>query len=104
MSDEVKAYIAAIQNIGKNETANLTVIGVILAYLDAPIEFRKFGVNPFPPETGRRVHAALLDLAASGAIRPTIGRRIAMVDVATTLDDHAQRRTSGRSVVDFSLA
>jgi hypothetical protein len=27
MSDEVKAYIAAIQNIGKNETANLTVIG-----------------------------------------------------------------------------
>ena len=88
----------------KVSMANLTVVGVILAYLDAPVEFRRFGVNPFPPETGRRVHAALLELAASGAIRPTIGRRIAMADVATTLDDHAQRRTSGRSVIDFSLA
>ena len=45
----------------KVSMANLTVVGVILAYLDAPPEFRRFGVNPFPPETGRRVHAALLD-------------------------------------------
>ncbi len=88
----------------KVSMANLSVVGVILAYLDAPIEFRRFGVNPFPPETGQRVHAALLDLVAAGTIRPAIGRRIALGDVATALEDHEARRTSGRTVVDLSLS
>lgn len=83
--------------------ANLTVVGVILAYLDAPPEFRRFGVNPFPPETGDRVHAALLELVAAGAVRPVVGRRIALDDVAAALEDHAARRTSGRTVVDLTL-
>ena len=82
--------------------ANVSVVGVILAYLDAPLEFRRFGINPFPPETGRRVHAALLELVASGAIRSTIGRRIGLADVASALEDHEARRTSGRTVVDLS--
>ena len=88
----------------KVSMANVSVVGVILAYLDAPIEFRRFGVNPFPPATGQRVHAALLELVASGAIRPTVGRRISLGQVAATLEDHEERRTSGRSVVDLSLA
>ena len=37
---------------------NFSVLGVILAYMDAPLEFRRFGVNPFPPSVGREVHAA----------------------------------------------
>jgi NADPH:quinone reductase len=86
----------------KVSMANVSVVGVILAYLDAPLEFRRFGINPFPPETGRRVHAALLELVASGAIRPTIGRRIGLADVASALEDHEARRTSGRTVVDLS--
>lgn len=85
----------------KVSMANVSVVGVILAYLDAPLEFRRFGINPFPPETGQRVHAALLDLVASGAIRPTIGRRITLGEVAAALEDHAARRTSGRTVVDL---
>ena len=80
------------------------VVGVILAYLDAPLEFRRFGINPFPPATGQRVHAALLELVASGAIRPTIGRRVAFGEVADALEDHAARRTSGRTVLDLSRA
>ena len=88
----------------KVSMANLSVVGVILAYLDVPIEFRKFGINPFPPDTGRRVHAALLELVASDAIRPSIGRRIGLDDVAATLEDHEARRTSGRSVVDLTRA
>ena len=87
----------------KLSMANLSALGVILAYLDAPIEFRRFGVNPFPPETGRRVHEALLAMVAEGSIRPTIGRRIALADVAAALEDHEARRTSGRTVVDLSL-
>jgi NADPH:quinone reductase len=78
------------------------VVGVILAYLDAPLEFRRFGINPFPPETGRRVHAALLELVAEKAIRPVVGRRIGLADVASALEDHEARRTSGRTVLDLS--
>jgi NADPH2:quinone reductase len=87
----------------KVSMANVSVVGVILAYLDAPLEFRRFGINPFPPATGERVHTALLELVASGAIRPTIGRRIGLDEVAEALEDHAARRTSGRTVVDLTL-
>ncbi len=86
----------------KVSMANVSVVGVILAYLDAPLEFRRFGINPFPPATGERVHAALLELVASGAIRPTIGRRIGLDEVAEALEDHAARRTSGRTVIDLT--
>jgi NADPH:quinone reductase len=39
---------------------------------------------------------------ASGAIRPTIGRRIGLAEVAEALEDHAARRTSGRTVIDLT--
>jgi NADPH2:quinone reductase len=81
---------------------NFSVLGVMLGYSEMPIEFRKFGVNTFPREVGREVHGALLELVATGTIRPVIGRRISMHEVAGALDDHEQRRTSGRTVVDIS--
>src|SRR5439155_831990 len=40
---------------------------------------------------------------ADGSIRPFIGRRIGLGQVAAALEDHEQRRTSGRTVVDLSL-
>jgi NADPH2:quinone reductase len=79
--------------------ANFSVVGVILAYAQLPVEFRKFGLNPFPPDTGPRVHAALCELVAAGRIRPVVSRRIAMSEVGTALEDHDQRRTTGRTVV-----
>ena len=84
----------------KLSMANMSALGVLLAYLDTPRDFRRFGINAFPPETGRRVHAALLDLVAAGAIRPVVGRRIGLDDVADALEDHAARRTTGRTVVE----
>jgi len=87
----------------KVSMGNFSVVGVILAYGPAPIEMRRFGVNPFPPGTGARVHAALCSLVASGAIRPFIGRRISMDQVAGALEDHDQRRTTGRTVVDLTI-
>ena len=86
----------------KVSMGNFSVLGVMLGYSDMPIEFRKFGVNAFPPEVGREVHGALLELVTAGAIRPVVGRRISMHDVAGALDDHEHRRTSGRTVVDVS--
>jgi NADPH:quinone reductase len=88
----------------KVSMGNFSVLGVMLGYTHMPIELRKFGINTFPPDTGVAVHAALCELVASGAIRPVIGRRISLGEVATTLDDHEHRRTTGRSVVDLSLA
>jgi NADPH2:quinone reductase len=86
----------------KISLGNFNVLGVLLAYTHAVGPMRKFGMNPFPPETGVANHAALSALVASGAIRPAIGRRITMDDVAATLDDHEQRRTQGRSVVEIT--
>ncbi len=86
----------------KVSTGNFSVVGVVMAYADLPVEFRRFGLNPFPPATGPRVHAALEQLVSAGRIRPVIGRRISMADVAESLEDHAARRTSGRTVVEIA--
>lgn len=88
----------------KVSMGNFSVVGVMLAYGAVPIEFRRFGVNPFPAETGPRVHDALLALVAAGTIRPVIGRRIAMREVGAALEDHEARRTTGRTVVDLALS
>lgn len=82
----------------KLSMANMSVLGILLAYFDTPREFRRFGINAFPPETGRRVHEALLTLVADGSIRPVVGRRTDLDGVAAALEDHAARRTSGRTV------
>jgi NADPH:quinone reductase len=81
---------------------NFSVLGVMVGYTEMPIELRKFGINTFPPAVGRDVHGALLELVAAGAIRPVIGRRVSMHEVPEALEDHEQRRTSGRTVVDVS--
>jgi NADPH2:quinone reductase len=83
--------------------ANMTVMGVLLAYLDTPRDFRRFGINGFPPDVGQRVHEHLLELVAAGSIRPVVGRTVALDDVGSALEDHAARRTSGRTVVDLSI-
>lgn len=87
----------------KVSMGNFSVLGVMLGYTNMPIELRKFGINTFPPETGHEVHRALLQLVAAGAIRPVIGQRITMAEVAAALEDHEQRRTTGRTVVDLSV-
>lgn len=86
----------------KVSMANVSVVGVVLAYLDAPRELRRFGINPFSPADGERVHAALLDLLDRGAIRPIVGRRVGLSEVASALEDHGARRTSGRTVLDLT--
>jgi NADPH2:quinone reductase len=86
----------------KVSMANISVLGVMLGYATMPIELRRFGINTFPPETGVEVHRALSELVATGAIRPIVGRRITLGEVAAALDDHEHRRTTGRTVVDVS--
>ena len=86
----------------KVSMGNFSVLGVMLGYTEMPLAIRKFGVNTFPPEVGQAVHRDLLALVSAGSIRPVIGRRISMRDVAGALTDHEQRRTTGRTVVDVT--
>jgi NADPH:quinone reductase len=81
---------------------NFSVLGVLLAYGRAVGPMRRMGLNLYPPETGAKVHAALCELVAAGKIRPAIGRRIGMAEVAAILDEHEARRTMGRTVVDIT--
>lgn len=81
---------------------NFSVLGVILAYNEESVAMRRFGVVPNPPEVGQEVHRALGSLVTGGSIRPYIGRRITVDQVATALEDEDQRRTLGRTVVDFT--
>jgi NADPH2:quinone reductase len=83
---------------------NFSVVGVVMGYSDAPAPLRRFGFNPFPPHKGPVVQSALVDLIDAGSIRPYVGRRISFDEVAQTLEDHDQRRTMGRSVLDCSRA
>jgi NADPH:quinone reductase len=85
-------------------TGNFSVLGVMVSYNQAPLPMRRMGINPYPPETGPQVHAALCELVTAGRIKPYIGRRITMNEVAAALEDHAQRRTTGRTVVDVAAS
>ena len=87
----------------KVSTGNFSVVGVLLSYNEVPLAVRRAGLNPFPSATGPEVHAALCDLVSQGAIRPVVGRRIGIDEVGSALEDHEQRRTTGRTVVDIHL-
>jgi len=88
----------------KVSMGNFSVVGVMLSYNQASLPMRKFGVQPNPIDLGPEVHGALVNLLEKGAIRPVIGRRIGMSEVAAALEDHEARRTMGRTVVDLSIA
>ena len=87
----------------KVSMGNFSVHGVMLSYNETPLFLRQIGVHPNPTALGPTVHAELCALVTAGTVRPVVGRRIAMSEVATVLDDHEHRRTSGRTVVDLSL-
>lgn len=88
----------------KVSIGNFSVLGVMVAYGVPVGPMRRMGMNFFPPETGPKVHAALLELIARGEIRPAAARRVRMQEVAQVLEDHLARRTSGRTVVDISAS
>ena len=85
----------------KVSMGNFSVVGVMLAYAEPNELMKQFGLNMLGAETGQQVHAELLALLGKG-IRPVVGRVIGLDDVGAALDDHAARRTSGRTVVELS--
>jgi NADPH2:quinone reductase len=77
------------------------VIGVMLAYAEPNELMKQFGLNMLGTAAGQQVHAELLSLLDKG-IRPVVGRVIGLDEVGAALDDHAARRTSGRTVVELA--
>ena len=86
----------------KVSMGSFSVVGTILAYSEPDLGLRRFGLNMVPPSIGRQVHEELSALVAKGSITPCVGRVIGLEDVGTALDDHAARRTTGRTVVQVS--
>jgi NADPH2:quinone reductase len=79
---------------------NFSIVGVILAYVEnLPSAVRRMGMNPFGRAVGEEVHADLLRRLAEKKIRPVVGRRVPLAEAGRALDDHEQRRTTGRTVV-----
>lgn len=83
----------------KASMGNISIVGVLAAYGELPLDFRRFGLHPFPAAVGASVHADLLRLVADGRIAPVVGRVIGVEDVGAALEDHEARRTTGRTVV-----
>jgi NADPH2:quinone reductase len=82
---------------------NFSIVGVLGAWVDdLDPGMRRFGFNPFARADGDRVHEDLLRLIAAGAVRPHVGRVVAMDEAAAALDDHLQRRSIGRTVVQVT--
>jgi len=79
---------------------NFSIVGVIGAYVsDVPSALRRMGFNPFGRDVAESVHADLLRLVANGDVRPYVGRRVPLEEVAEALEAHEQRRSLGRTAV-----
>ena len=84
---------------------NFSIVGVMCAFVDdLDPGMRRFGFNPFTRADGERVHAELCELVADGRIRPHVGRIVTMDEAGAALEDHAHRRTIGRTVVRVGTA
>jgi NADPH:quinone reductase len=86
---------------------NFDLVGVILAYVDdeliphvsssVPVPTPRF--NPPSTRIGRQVQSHLLELLATGRIRPIVGSVVPFDRLPHALDDMESRRTVGRVVV-----
>jgi NADPH2:quinone reductase len=82
---------------------NFSIVGVMCAWVDdLDPGMRRFGFNPYTRVEGDEVHDALVALIEEGSVRPHVGRIVSMEGAAAALDDHEQRRSIGRTVVDVT--
>lgn len=82
---------------------NISIVGVLGAFVDdLDPGMRRFGFNPFTRTVGDEVHADLLRLVTEGRVRPHVGRVVSMDEAGAALDDHEQRRSIGRTVVQVA--
>jgi NADPH2:quinone reductase len=80
---------------------NIDIVGVMLGWSGSVDPgMRRFGFNPFGRDVGDEVHADLMRMVAEGSIRPFVGRRVSMDEAGAALDEHEERRSLGRTVIE----
>jgi NADPH2:quinone reductase len=81
---------------------NLSIGGVLLSYTSDPAAAKRHsGFNVVPRAVGEDIQRALEGLLAAGRIRPDIGRVVGFADLPAALDDMEDRKTIGRTVVEW---
>jgi NADPH2:quinone reductase len=81
---------------------NIDIVCVMLGWAESVDPgMRRFGFNPFGRDVADEVHADLLRMVAEGKISPFIGRRVTMDEAGAALDEHEERRSLGRTVVEI---
>lgn len=100
-NDDPEAGMAG-RPLRKVSMGGFDVVGTLLAYGPPDVGLRRFGLSMTAPEVGQEVHAALCALVEAGSITPYVGRVIGLTEVGAALEDHAARRTAGRTVVELS--
>ncbi|MHB8463221.1 MAG: NADPH:quinone oxidoreductase family protein [Acidimicrobiales bacterium] len=79
---------------------NFSLVGVCHAYTDDAVALKQARGFNFPThDDGERVHAQLLELIGSGAIRPLVDRDIDFEQLPTGLEAMGRRETVGRVIV-----
>jgi NADPH2:quinone reductase len=81
---------------------NIDIVCVMLGWAESVDPgMRRFGFNPFGRDVADEVHADLLRMVAAGTIRPFVGRRVTMEEAGAALDEHEDRHSLGRTVVEI---
>ncbi len=79
---------------------NFSLVGVCLAYVDDPLAVKAAVGSNFLARAGAlALHDQILELVASGAVRPLVGLDVPFEELPAALDAMEQRRTVGRIVV-----
>jgi NADPH2:quinone reductase len=81
---------------------NLKLCGVLLAYQTSDVaDFLKsaMGWNFAPAQLGERITREINSMVTEGRITPVVGQVVEFDDMPAAVDDMANRRTIGRTVV-----
>ncbi len=82
---------------------NIDIVCVMVAWAESVDPgMRRFGFNPFGRDVADEIHDDLLRMLDKDLIRPHVGRRVTMEEAGAALDDHEERRSVGRTVVEVS--
>ena len=79
---------------------NFSLVGVCLAYVDDPLAVKQaVGSNFLSRDDAEALHATILDLVTTGAVRPVVGLDVPFDELPAALDAMERRQTVGRIVV-----
>jgi len=82
--------------------ANMSLMGVVLAYGDPRRMPPGSGFNVWPRSVAEAVQGHLVELLEAGRIRPLVGKTVAFDELPRALDEMEDRATVGRVVVQIS--